>query len=317
MPQVEKIIQTKSFANTYLYNKGGAYEKHIFEFLMKADQINKLDESFGDIRTDIKRRAISNTLVKILDSDQVVLLMQAKPLPKAFKIICAKDPKSQKHERKIFIDCSGLITYTNGSYKCYNPDILVAYLVTAMNNFTYYMRPKEILLRDEITKTCSDMFAVLFTNIINYIYKINTISSTRAKCLFLSSMYCQTSMLGKDITDSTRHTASKISGLSDREQDILLMQTDDSSFTNIKEFVETVADTLNLPKLTLELVLEKWVYLYGTGTQFGLELYTSFAEMITNAYVGCYINNQKTIEKLVGKDMNTFTKAILAMGGSV
>ena len=36
--------------------------------------------------------------------------------------------------------------------------------------------------------------------------------------------------------------------------------------------------------------------------------------MMTNCYVGCYINNQKTIEKVAGRDMVDFTKGILMIG---
>ena len=42
------------------------------------------------------------------------------------------------------------------------------------------------------------------------------------------------------------------------------------------------------------------MYIYGTGTVFALELLPSFSNMLTDAYVGAYINNQKTIEKIAG-----------------
>ena len=37
--------------------------------------------------------------------------------------------------------------------------------------------------------------------------------------------------------------------------------------------------------------------------------------MITDAYCGAYINNQKTIEKICGKNLITYSKAILSIGG--
>ena len=70
-----------------------------------------------------------------------------------------------------------------------------------------------------------------------------------------------------------------------------------------------------MPSLTLDILVEKWLYLYGTGTQFALELYPAFASLVTNVYIGCYINNQKTIEKVVGKDIVTFTVGVLSIGG--
>ena len=39
--------------------------------------------------------------------------------------------------------------------------------------------------------------------------------------------------------------------------------------------------------------------------------------MITNAYVGAYINNQKTIEKVIGQDLVEFTTKILEIESGV
>ena len=85
-------------------------------------------------------------------------------------------------------------------------------------------------------------------------------------------------------------------------------------FLNINFFVETVADVLHLNKMTLDTVIEKWMYIYGTGTVFALELLPAFSHMLTDAYVGAYINNQKTIEKVAGTGMVEFTKTILTIG---
>ena len=59
------------------------------------------------------------------------------------------------------------------------------------------------------------------------------------------------------------------------------------------------------------------MYIYGIGTAFALEFFPAFSAMLTDAYVGCYINNQKTIEKIVGRDMTEYTKTILRIGDGV
>ena len=56
------------------------------------------------------------------------------------------------------------------------------------------------------------------------------------------------------------------------------------------------------------------MYKYGPGTVFALELFPAFATMLTDAYVGAYINNQKSIEKIAGPSMVEFTKALLSIG---
>ena len=84
--------------------------------------------------------------------------------------------------------------------------------------------------------------------------------------------------------------------------------------TNIKFFVETLSDVIHTSKLTLDVVVERWMYKYGPGTVFALELFPAFATMLTDAYVGAYINNQKSIEKIAGPSMVEFTKALLSIG---
>lgn len=313
MPEISKGHITKSFANTYLYNKASMqYEKRLMDFIMKAEQVNKLDPSFEDIKYEVKKRQVSNSLVKVLESNQVILMIQDIPLPKAFKVFCAKDVKGDG-KMKIFIDAD-VIKKVEGKYKCINVDILVAYLVSAMNTRIYYSDPKRLIMREEIIKNGASAFSSMFTYIVDYLYKISTISSTRDKCRYLSAMYYIQNLLQKDVTDSIKHVCRNIAGISEREEELLLMQLPDNAFDNINFFIQAVAKVLRLPKLSLDSFLEKWLYIFGTGTQFALELYPAFATMMTNVYVGCYLNNQKTIEKVVGRDMVAFSTAILRVG---
>lgn len=306
---------SKTFSSTYLYSKYPEYEKQIFSFIMSGDQINKDAESFYDIKYEVKKRQISNSLIKVLESPNVILMLAQKPLAKTFKVFAAKDVKADK-KLKIFIDCTGLI-YINdsGNYACDNVDIFVAFLVSAMNTLIYYVDEKRIVSNNDISTSGAGCFASLFTHIVDYICKISITPNVKNKCIYMASIYYLSTILGKDFdNDGTKAIARRISGLSEREEEIIKIQLNPNTFLNIKFFVETLADVLKLNNLSLDLILEKWMYLYGTGTVFGLEMYPCFASMITDAYVGCYINNQKTIEKITGRNMVDFTKTILRVG---
>lgn len=302
-------LKTKTFTNSYLYNKGNN-EAMLFNFIMKADRIDTSDPSFEDIRYDVKRRQVSNSLVKVLDSKDTILLKGATPLPKAFKSFVAKDVREDKTKSKIFIDAD-IISIEDGSYYCHNVDMLVAYLISGANAKIYYLDPKRLLLKTQIINSGAKCFSILFTHVIDYLFKISNIGNSRDKCIYLSSMYYLVNILGKDVDETTKRICAKLSGLSSREEEILLMYIDEDTFDNIKIFVDSVAEILNLSKLTLDAFVDKWLFLYGSGTQYALELYPSFATMMTNVYVGCYLNNQKTIEKLTGKNMVEFSLAIL------
>ena len=121
-----------------------------------------------------------------------------------------------------------------------------------------------------------------------------------------------------DINDSIMAKARKNSGLTEKDEKILMIQFDiEKDCLNIRTFIEAISKILGLSKLTLDLVVEKWVWLYGTGTQFALELFPSFSAMMTDAYMGCYLNNQKSIEKICGKELVNYSQALLAVGKGV
>ena len=59
---------------------------------------------------------------------------------------------------------------------------------------------------------------------------------------------------------------------------------------------------------------QRWIYAYGSGTFLGLELFVPFSAILTDAYVGAYINQQNTVTKIAGKNLVVFTNELLKIG---
>lgn len=310
----------KTYAASYLYGKYSEYEKKIFSFIMSGTEIDKNSNEFDDIKYEVRKRQVSSSLVKVLESKQVVLMSNEVPLSKAFKVFCAKDLKGPKKDKmKVFIDCSNIIKKDDksGRYVCRgnNIDIFISYLVSAMHTFIYYADESRITSNSKIMSVGAQAFSLLFTHVVDYACKISSMPSQKNKCIYLASLYYLGNILGKDYTtEGCRRIAKKISGLSDRDAGIVDIQLKSESMMNIKYFIETLSNILHLNKLTLDVVVERWMSIYGTGTIFSLEIFPAFASMITDAYVGAYINNQKTIEKIAGQNMTEFTKILLSIG---
>jgi hypothetical protein len=72
-----------------------------------------------------------------------------------------------------------------------------------------------------------------------------------------------------------------------------------------------------MPGLKLDNFVDKWMFLFGMNTVFGMEYFPALSAMLTDAYVGAYINNQKTIEKVVGNILVGYTKEQLERGGAL
>ena len=313
-------VKIKNFGDSYLY-RAGNFEKNLMQFMMSAEIINKNHPSFDDIKYEVKRRQVTSSLMKILMSDNIILLKGNVGLSRAFKVFAAKDIISGDNKVKVFIDVTDIIKSTDGTYSIdsRNVDILVSHLLSAMNTFIYYHErgnaklTNNTSLIDAGTKAFSDMF----TYVVDYL-RIGSVDNVRERTKYISALYYQCGLLCKDFTDSVRVRARKLSGLSEREADIVETLMGPDPFKDIDTFIKSLAKVLRIEgQLRLDNFIEKWVFVFGSGTQYGTELYTCFASIVTNAYVGAYINNQKTIEKVLGKTLVEFTNALFKVGSEL
>lgn len=308
---------TKSYSDTYLYSLvSDNYNKQLIKFITTSHEVYKKDKTFKDIEFDIKRRQTSSALLTILQSDNVVLMISENnmPLPKTFKVITATDIRTGEiKKKKVFIDVTGIITYNDGEYKCNsrNTEILISYLINAASQFIYYVDPKRIIMDKNMINEGAYCFANLFTYVIDYLVKVSVNGNMRNQIMYISAIYYLKTILNKDLTDSHFKLCKDISGLSDREVELLGIKFDEDNYMNIKTFVHGISDLCINSSITLDVIVNKWIYIYGQGTQFALELFPSFANMITNAYNGQFLNNQSAIEKQCGSHMVTFSKGLL------
>ena len=310
----------KNYSNTYLYGKYPEYDKALFKFIMDGDIIDKDADNFKGIEYEVKRRQTIPALLKVMKSDVIVLMTSVKPLPRQFKVFCAKDLRGgSKKDLKVYIDCSEIFSKSKeGNWVCREIDQFISHLVSAMVNVIYYKDQKLLMNNASLTMTGATAFTALLTHIVDYVAKISSTPKNKAYCQYLCAKYYISNILGKDEnTAGNANIARQISGLSEREADIVDMQLEEQSFDNIKFFTETLSKVLRISKLTVDVIVERWMYLYGVSSVFALELFPAFSEMMTNCYVGAYLNNQKTIEKIASNAMVEFTKNILKIGSGV
>lgn len=307
----------RKFNETYLYRKMPDYDRDIHALILKGERIDKTHESFTDIKYEIKRKNIDASLVKLIDSDRIVLVLPAKPLPTSFRIITAKDIKTDK-KVKVFIDCTGLIVPNGTGYSLANAtsgNIFISYLIAARTAFIMEEKPNLLTGNSSLTQSGTRAFASLVNYVIDYIGKININVEARNKCLYLAAIYYQVNLLGKDIEfKSVKETAMKISGISERQANIIELDYEKDSFDDIDKFIKLVQNVIHVKGLTIDTFIEKWMFVFKPSTVFATELFTYFAQMMSDAYIGAYLNNQKTIEKIAKQDMIEFTKTLIRIG---
>lgn len=311
----------KTYANTYLFRQYTEYEKKMYEFIINAERIDINSKEFSEVLYDFKRRTISDTLVKIISSKNVILgITGGKPLPKAFKAFTAKDIKENKDSVKVFIDVTDCIIKKNGQYFCNKIEWLTSYIINAMTSFIYTMSENKILGNASILKDGGQAFTSCFSYIIDRMYKISTVPQLKKRVEYAAAIYYQVNLLLKDLNksyDTIKANAMRISNIEPKDAQIIDVMMKPEDFVNIDLFIQALSRVFSFKDLKTVNIVDLWLKSFGTGTIFGLEYFPAFSAMLTNTYVGGYIDQQMTIEKITGTSMVSFTKTILQIGASV
>ena len=311
----------KNYSDTFLYGKG-EYERNIFEFLMKSEYIDKSSHVFETLKNDLKQQRISNAIIKVLESPKTVFCISDKPMPRAFKVMVAKDVRGDRSTLKLFIDVTGIIVKDGNEY-AYKRDtisILMSYLMAGMNSMVYFQANTKITTNSALTEYGCKCFASLVFYLVDYFRVINSSDPTmKGKILYYASKYYQLNILSNEETESLENRALKIAGISDREANIVnlyLSEMKDNPYHNIDAFVKGLA-LITRSNLTVDVFMEKWIYHFGPGTQFGTEFYPAFASMFIYCYCNSFLVRQKTIENVVGRPMVDFVDKINSIGSEL
>ena len=315
MDNVVILEASKNFDSTYLYGKGD-YTKALTTAIMTGERIDKKSEAFTGIIEDVKRRQTTSVLVDVLNSSNVILLMCAKPLPSSFAVFTGKDIKEDK-KTKVFVDCTSVLELKNGFYVAKKIDSFVAYLVSAMANLIYYADPNRITTNTALVTAGAKCFSEIFTYILDFL-RISGYRENKDKVAYLAALYFQCCHLWKDLNESSRNIAMKVAKVDKRTADLaeIFIPGAEEDMKNIDIFIKQISTMFKNNEITTEILVDKWLYLIGSGSQFGLELFPAFSNIITNAYSGAYLMNDKTIMKICDRDVITYTTALFSVGQS-
>ena len=296
-------IKVKPITKCYLYTKLDNYSEKMATAIIKSERIDKNSTIFSeDIALELKRSKAPAYTMKILTSKNTHLIWPSEPLPRGIRVFAAKDIKKDKNIC-VFIDCNGVITKKeNGRYKV-KTDVLTANLISAKNNMAYYKAPDILIKRSSDLILMAKCFGKLFAHLIDYIGNISVIPEQKEKCRYMAGKYFLITIAGLDNEERIDDIAAKSAELTESQSRIFNLATSNVQYNSLPSFIDDLKEVFKLDKLNFTLVIEKWMYTYGTGTVLALEFLPSFLTLITDAYCGVYLNMQKTIEKVLGKDL--------------
>lgn len=326
--------ELKSYSDSYFYKQYPGYQKLLLDAIMNDPLIDKSSDAFKEVLISLKHQRADEALLRILNSNNTVLLDCEKPLPRTFKVFCAKEMKGKDRGKiKVFIDASTCIVKDakHGDYNV-NETALISYLMNAGVAMIYHKKFDLFTRRSNLVINSAKCFSECFTHIIDFLAKVSIQESKKIQVSYLAAMYFLNGILQLDSEEKARDIAIKIAGVSKNEAVVLedsleracrkhsdIKEKDLDPYANIKIFINSLRDAMHLnPKaVSLDTVVERWMRQFGPGTVFGLEYLPAFSAMMTDAYAGGYLNNQKTIEKICGKDMVQYSKDVVTMLGAI
>ena len=187
-----------------------------------------------------------------------------------------------------------------------------------MTYLIYYADTDRIVANTRLTLDSTKAFVDLFCYILDYL-RVSGFAENRSRITYLTALYYQCGILWKDLNDSTRSVAMKVSGLDKRQADIAeIFLTDPKvAFVNINAYITFLAKAFKLNDVTTEVFIDKWIYCFGSGYQFATEICPAFLRMITDTYAGTYLTRQKNIEKILGKSIVSVTVDIFEIGKAI
>ena len=312
----------KTYADSYIYKKFPDYGRDMYKFIVDSNRIDTKSSEFEDILFDVKRRRISDKLAKVITSENIVIgISKDKSLPKAYRVFVAQDVKDAK-KYKVFIDATDFIKYDSGVYTCDHLDWFISYVISGIIMFVFKMREAKLTMDSSVILDGGLCFIRLFSYVVDRIYKIVSVPSIKHGIDYACAMYYMKNVLCKDINTESqfrlaRNYALKISGIDDKDARVVDMQFDEHDFDDLFTFINALSRMFKLKDFKVDSFVSVWLKSFGTGTVFGMEYFPAFSQMLTNTYIGGYLDNQVTIEKICGNAMVQYCKNILAIGDSV
>lgn len=315
----------KTFSDSYIFNydknnsgKSIAKEinKKLIEYIMTAERLeNKRIDALSGIREEVKRQQTSSLLYSVLMRDDVVLCINTVELPRAFKCFEATDIKEGRNKKKVFIDVTGIFKFNNGYYSCNNIFTFITYLSEAVTYLLYRNDTIKFLNNSNITSLATECYIRCFTYILDYLRMIGY-SANRKKIEYLTGLFFLNNIMGKELNSYSKNLSAKICGIAPNEMKAYELYFNPEDFTNIDTYINMIVNNFKLDQLTTEVFISKWMYHFGKGTEYAIDLFTSFVNMVMSAYRGAYIVNQKQIEKCCGKAMVKLSASVMELGAN-
>lgn len=195
----------------------------------------------------------------------------------------------------------------------YNIDAKILY--SLMNAGTIlslcYQKFRLIKNKTSILKTGSYIYSTLFTKVINKNFSLAVTPGKTDLITCLSSLFFLINLLGRDEENlekiNIRYALDNCKRSSDIYVSSILDKFEIEDFKDLDTFIKAIGENVpGLESISTRSFTEQYVTSYGPNMLMSLEFLPTFVANCAYIMIGSYLNNQHTIENLVGSEIIKF-----------
>lgn len=290
---------------SYFFNITDQYKVRITDNIKFGDDISNSQDLEVIMERLNKKYTIPKYLNDFCKSKSLKFIYSKSPNPKGIPLVSM----DKNNSIVIYLNCSNILFKNKSTNKleCRDDSILLHYLYSSIFTYSILKYPNMFLRKSEFVLYSTKIYSNLFTYVYEYLYKLSSNLYSYDKLKFLSCLFFQHNILGIELNDAVRNS-SKISGLSNQKiiDGMMMRVADEYIKGDFSNFFKNIKDIIDIRKeVELSLFVEKYMSLYGEGTQFMLELISPFIDNITAISDNIFVNNKTTIEK-IGEASNIY-----------
>lgn len=311
MKQRLTLIQASDINRSYIFkimNKNNDITNRINTFIQKGviATPDKIDLELSTIRRNFKNPA-KDAVLEAYQNGDLIPVVTPKGLetrmPTGIPFVLLKHGSNDKANKAlVFIDNYAKLSDDGTTIQI---DTKKLYCLLESAYMALNLKPQA---RIQVISKGSNIFAHLFTRILNKEFSLNTNKQALNKVMFVASKYFMIKHLGLTDDDTVFNYAIK----NCNSATAILMKEVNDTFTedtmeDISTFISALATNYyhfvpGFNKLTTREYIESFSKLYGRSALFALENINYFFFTLSSIVTGAYLNNQSVLEDIIDKD---------------
>lgn len=279
----------------------------IIKGIESATTVDLESEDFKLIIMKINNKyVVPEYLYKFIKSKNVRVIVGNTKVAKGLNVLTIND--------EVIINVSDIlyINKNTGKLDCRDINKLLHYFYLGIISYSLNKFPKAFLRKNDFVTCGTKIFTEMYSYVFEYLYKLSSNIHSYDKLKYIVAVFHCMNHLSMNYNEASK-IATKISGLRDKEiNSIEFRMNTDLDFTQgFFKFHERVKDIIDLRKdVSLPVFTDKWIFLYGEGTQFALDMELPFIDIITSINDNLFVVAKNNVERMCAKEVSRYATSI-------